>query len=51
MRELSKNIDADYLGLATVEDGTEQARELEMLEEIEAEAELAMRSGQAAINL
>ena len=36
LRELSKNIDASYLGLVTVEDGTEAARELEKLEEIEA---------------
>ena len=36
LRELSKNIDANYLGLVTVADGTEAARELEKLEEIEA---------------
>ena len=45
MRELSKNIDANYLGLATVKDGTEAARELQKLEEIEALAEDEMRSG------
>ena len=51
LRELSKNIDVSYLGLATIDDGTAAARELATLEEIEAQAEEDMRSGQAAIDL
>ena len=51
LRELSKNIDAHYLGLTSVNDGTETARELAELEASEARAEEALRSEQAAIDL
>jgi len=51
LRELAKNIDSNYLGLTRVEDGTQAARDLYSLEEIEAQAELALRSNQAALGL
>ena len=51
LKELSKKIDADYLGLTTVDDGTEAAFELDELEAIEAQAEQALRSSQAAMDL
>lgn len=51
LRELSKNVDAHYLGLTTVSDGTSIATELSELEAIEAQAEEALRSEKAAIEL
>lgn len=51
LKELSKNIDADYLGLTSTTDGTDAATELAELEKIEALAEAKLRSEDAAIEL
>ena len=51
LKELAKNIDADYLGLAAAEAGTEAASDLAALEEMEALAEASLRSEMAAIEL
>lgn len=49
LKELSKNIDADYLGLTTSYEATEAGAQLHSLEDIEAEAEQFMRSDEAAL--
>ena len=51
LKELSKNIDAHYLGLTSTSDGTQAAIELAELEEVEAEAERVLRSNQSAMDL
>ena len=51
LKELSKNIDANYLGLTSTSDETQAAIELAELEEVEAEAERVLRSNQSAMDL
>ncbi len=51
LKELSKNIDAHYLGLTSSSDVTEAGAQLAQLEDIEAEAENFMRSDKAAFAL